>query len=228
MRDRQWHVAYQFVDPAYQDKGLGANLLRTGLAEAQKRGAYITSQCTFTYNHKAIALYTRLGMFPRKNLMLMEGPRCTEIKCPEPPKSVQPYIINSTELLLELNHMDREVRGINRSVDHCYWLADDDYTGYVFRANNNLVGYAYISQQGFIAPVVAVRDIYLVDIIAHCMHLMTKNYDVKPHIWLNGKNFASLSLLLNHGFRIQEIALLMTNRMFCDMRRYVPSSLAVF
>jgi hypothetical protein len=25
-----------------------------------------------------------------------------------------------------------------------------------------------------------------------------------------------------------EIALLMTNRMFCDMRRYIPASLAVF
>jgi GNAT superfamily N-acetyltransferase len=228
MRDRQWHSAYLFVDPDYQNKGLGTQLMRTGLAEAEKREAYITSTCTFTYNPKAIALYTRLGMFPRKNLMLMEGPHCKDMPCPPPPDTVTPKIIASTNLLADLNHMDREIRGINRSVDHCYWLADDSYTGYVFEAGGNLVGYAYISQQGFIAPVLAVRDTYLPDIIAHCMRLLKDSYDVAPKLWLNGKNFTSLQLLLNHNFRIKEIGLLMTNRMFCDMRRYLPSSLAVF
>ncbi|MBI3873355.1 MAG: GNAT family N-acetyltransferase [candidate division Zixibacteria bacterium] len=228
MRDRQWHVAYLFVDPAYQNKGLGTALLRTGLAEAEKREAYITSQCTFTYNPKAIALYTRLGMFPRKNLILMEGPPCKEMKCPPPPEGIVPRMIDSTALLTDLNAMDREIRGINRTVDHCYWLADDSHTGYVFAAGNSLVGYAYISKQGFIAPVLTTRDTYLPDIIAHCLNLLAKECDATPKLWLNGKNFTSLQLLLNHQFRIKEIALLMTNRMFCDMRRYLPSSLAVF
>jgi GNAT superfamily N-acetyltransferase len=228
IRDHQWHVAYQFVETAHQNRGIGGELLRTGLGVARERGAMITSQCTFTYNPKAIALYTRLGLFPRKNLILLEGPRCSEMKCPDPPRSIEPSVIDSTSLLNELNHMDREVRGINRSVDHCYWLADEDYTGYVFRANNSLVGYAYISRKGFIAPALAIRDIYLVEIVNHCLHLLKAQYDVTPRIWLNGKNFASLTMLLNHGFRIKEIALLMTNRMFCDMRRYIPASLAVF
>lgn len=228
MRDRQWHVAYLFVDPAYQNRGLGTALLRTGLAEAEKREAYITSQCTFTYNPKAIALYTRLGMFPRKNLMLLEGPTCKQMKCPEPAQTVQPRLIDSTALLSDLNHMDREIRGINRAVDHCYWLADDNHSGYVFTAGSSLVGYAYISHQGFVAPVLATRDTYLPDIIAHCLHLLSQQCDNTPKLWLNGKNFASLQMLLLHGFQIKEIALLMTNRMFCDMRRYLPSSLAVF
>ncbi len=227
MRDRQWHVSYLFVDPGYQDKGLGTALLRTGLAEAETREAYITSQCTFTYNTKAIALYTRLGMFPRKNLMLMEGPSCRQINCPVP-ENIVPRLIDSTALLADLNHMDREIRGINRAVDHCYWLADDNYKGYIFSAGSAFVGYAYISRQGFIAPVVAVRDSYMQDIIAHCLNLLAKDEDVTPKLWMNGKNFTSLQLLLNHRFRIKEIALLMTNRMFCDMRRYIPSSLAVF
>ncbi|MEW5701049.1 MAG: GNAT family N-acetyltransferase [Candidatus Zixiibacteriota bacterium] len=228
MRDRQWHVAYLFVDPAYQNRGLGTALLRNGLAEAEKREAYITSQCTFTYNPKAIALYSRLGMFPRKNLMLLEGPSCKEMECPEPTETVTPRIIDSTALLADLNHMDREIRGINRSVDHCYWLADDNHTGYVFSVGGTLVGYSYISHQGFVAPVLATRDTYLPDIIAHSLKLLAKECDDRPKLWLNGKNFASLQMLLTHGFQIKEIALLMTNRMFCDMRRYLPSSLAVF
>jgi GNAT superfamily N-acetyltransferase len=228
MRDRQWHGAYMFVDPDHQNRGLGTALLRTELAEAEKREAYITSQCTFTYNPKAIALYTRLGMFPRKNLMLLEGPACKEMKCPDLTETVVPRLIDSTALLADLNHMDREIRGINRSVDHCYWLADENHTGYVFAVGGTLVGYAYISHQGFVAPVLATRDTYLPDIIAHCLHLLAKECDGTPKLWLKGKNFASLHMLLTHGFMIKEIALLMTNRMFCDMRRYLPSSLAVF
>ncbi|GAB4322311.1 MAG: GNAT family N-acetyltransferase [Candidatus Zixiibacteriota bacterium] len=229
MRDRQWHIAYLFVDPDYQNRGLGKQLLRTGIDEATRREAHFMSQCTFIYNTKSIGLYTKMGMFPRKNLMHLEGPPASSYAWPKLSAPITPEMITSTDVLNDLNLMDREVRGINRAVDHCYWLADDDHEGYVFRHNNNLVGYAYISQQGQIGPVLAMRDMYLSEIILHCLHLLAaRGDDVVPKIWLNGKNFTSLQMLLNNQFRIQEIGLLLTNRMFCDVRRYVPSSMAVF
>lgn len=229
MRDRQWHVAYLFVDPAYQNRGLGTTLLRTGLDEAQRREAHFTSQCTYIYNIKAVGLYTKMGMFPRKNLMLTEGPKITEINFPEPTAPIEPHLIDSTALLNDLNHMDREVRGINRAADHCYWLAEDDHDGYVFQQQNTMVGYAYISREGCIGPVLVMRDTYMPDVFLHCMKfLREKSPDAKPRMWLNGKNFATLQLLLGHGFRIREIGLLLTNRMFCDVRRYVGASMAVF
>ena len=229
MRDRQWHVAYLFVDPAYQNRGLGRTLLQTGLDEARRREAHFTSQCTFIYNIKAVGLYTRMGMFPRKNLMLMEGPKVSTVDWPAPTAPIEPRPIDSTALLNDLNHMDREVRGINRAADHCYWLADDDHDGYVFAQQSNLVGYAYVSRQGCIGPVLVMRDTYMPDVILHCIRaLAEKSPDVTPRLWLNGKNFASLQLLLGLGFRIQEIGLLLTNRMFCDVRRYVAASMAVF
>ena len=228
MRDRQWHIAYLFVEPEHQSQGIGKQLLSTGLAEAHKREAHFTSQCTFIYNAKAIGLYTKMGMFPRKNLMHMEGPAANSVEWPKPNSNLVPELISSTAVLNELNFMDREVRGINRAVDHCYWLADDDHDGYVFKNQNNTVGYAYISQHGCIGPVLAMRDMYLPDILLNCLHLLAERGDVVPKIWLNGKNFASLQMLLNNGFRIKEIGLLLTNRMFCDVRRYVASSMAVF
>jgi hypothetical protein len=33
---------------------------------------------------------------------------------------------------------------------------------------------------------------------------------------------------MSQGFTFEEIAILMTNRVFCDMRRYLPHSLVVF
>ncbi len=228
MRDRQWHVAYLFVDSAHQGKGHGTQLLRTGLDEARKREAHFTSQCTFIYNIRAVGLYTRMGMFPRKNLMLMEGPVANTVDWPKPSSPIQGQPINSTALLSDLNHMDREVRGINRSADHCYWLADDDYDGYVFTHGGNKVGYAYVSQMGCIGPVLAMRDTYLPDIVAFCLNKLAERPDVRPRIWLNGKNFATLQMVLSNGFQIKEIGLLLTNRMFCDVRRYVGASMAVF
>lgn len=228
LRDRQWHIAYLFVDPEYQNRGLGTQLLKTGLAEAARREAYFMSQCTFIYNTKAIGLYTKLGMFPRKNMMLMEGPDASSVEWPPITSQIESRLIDSTALLNDLNQMDREVRGINRAVDHCYWLADDDHEGHVFSHEGHLIGYAYITQRGFIGPVLALRDAYLPEIVLHCLRLLAQRSDTRPKLWLNGKNFTTLQLTLNHGFKIKEIALLMTNRMFCDVRRYIPSSLAVF
>lgn len=228
MRDRQWHVAYLFVDPEYQDRGLGTRLLKTGIDEATRREAYFMSQCTFTYNVKAIGLYTKLGMFPRKNVMLMEGPPASEIAWPKLSSPLEGKLIDSTALLNDLNQMDREVRGINRSVDHCYWLADDDHEGHVFYHQGNLIGYAYITQQGCIGPVLTLRDSFLPEIVLYCLRILAQRPGTAPRLWLNGKNFTTLQLLLSNGFKIKEIALLMTNRMFCDVRRYIPASLAVF
>ena len=228
MRDRQWHVAYLFVDPEYQNRGLGTKLLKTGIDEATRREAYFMSQCTFSYNMKAIGLYTKLGMFPRKNLMLMEGPPASDVAWPALTSAIEGRLIGSTALLSDLNQMDREVRGINRAVDHCYWLADDDHEGHVFYHQGNLIGYAYVTKQGFIGPILTVRDSFLPEIVLYCLRLLAQRPSTAPKIWLNGKNFTTLQLIFKHGFKIKEIALLMTNRMFCDVRRYVPASLAVF
>lgn len=228
MRDRQWHVAYLFVDPEYQNRGLGSRLLKTGIQEATRREAYFMSQCAFMYNLKAIGLYTKLGMFPRKNLMLMEGPPACEVTWPELTSSIEGKLIDSTALLNDLNSMDREVRGINRTVDHCYWLADDEHEGYVFYHQGNLVGYAYVSERGFIGPVLTLRDSFLPEVVLFCLRILSQREATIPKVWVNGKNFTTLQLILNNGFRIKEIALLMTNRMFCDVRRYIPASLAVF
>lgn len=228
MRDRQWHVAYLFVDSEYQNRGLGTRLLKTGIDEATRREAYFMSQCTFIYNTKAIGLCTKLGLFPRKNLMLMEGPPASDVVWPALTSPIEGRLIDSTALLSDLNQMDREVRGINRAVDHCYWLADDDHEGHVFYNQGNLIGYAYITHQGFIGPVLTLRDSFLPEIVLYCLRILGQRPRTNPKIWLNGKNFTTLQLILNHGFEIKEIALLMTNRMFCDVRRYVPASLAVF
>jgi len=228
IRDRQWYVGYFFVDPPYRGTGIGRDLLQAGLSKAQELDMYFLSQCTFTYNLKAVGLYSQFGMFPRKNLFLLERPMSGDWSLPARPEALIMTPINSIETLADLNRMDCEVRGVNRAADHCYWLADDDYTGYVFSSGERLVGYAYITDKGGIGPVLASRDMYLTDMLIHCLHELEAKKTNSIQIWVSGKNFGALQLLLSNDFRFEEIAILMTNRVFCDLRRYLPHSLVVF
>ncbi len=229
IRDLQWYIAYFYVDPPYQGRGIGRQLLETGLAEAQGQDMRFLSGCTFSYNHQAIGLFSRCGMYPRKNLLLMK--RAAQCNVPLPPRATAITMepISTSETVADLSRMDCEVRGANRAVDHCYWLADDNYAGYIFRAGRRPAGYAYLNAAGTIGPVLAARDLFLNDILNHCLHeILQKQGGNEISIWVNGKNFGSLRLLLETGFLFSEIAILMTNRVFCDMRRYLPHSTAVF
>jgi len=228
IRDLQWYIAYFFVDPRYQDRGVGRQLLEAGLAEAQRRDMRFLSGCTFSHNTGAIGLLSHCGLYPRKNIMFLQ--RVAGCNLPLPPRTtaIEMEPITTIEMVSELNRLDCEVRGANRGVDHCYWLADSNYSGFIFSAGGRVAGYAYFTHDGHIGPVLAARDMFLTDILNHCLHEMATNYHGDIELWINGKNFGGLRLLLETGFKYREVAVLMTNRVFCDMRRYLPHSMAVF
>lgn len=228
IRDLQWYIAYIFVDPLYHDQGIGRQLVEAGIEEARRRDMRFLSGCTFSYNTRAIGLLSHCGLYPRKNIMRLQRPARCKLALPPRTTTVEIEAISNVETVAELNRLDCEVRGANRSVDHCYWLADNNYKGYIFTAGGRTAGYAYITLDGHIGPVLAARDTFLTDILNHCLHELVQFHDGEIDVWINGKNFGGLRLLLETGFRYGEIAVLMTNRIFCDLRRYLPHSMAVF
>lgn len=228
IRDLQWYIAYIFVDPQYHERGIGRQLLEAGMEEARRRDMRFLSGCTFSYNTNAIGLLSHCGLYPRKNIMHLLRPAHCELALPPRTTTVEMEAITTIETVTELNRLDCEVRGANRGVDHCYWLANNDYKGFIFTAGGRTAGYAYITLDGHIGPVLAARDMFLTDILNHCLHELVQIRNGEIDVWINGKNFGGLRLLLETGFKYREIAVLMTNRVFCDMRRYLPHSMAVF
>ena len=228
VRDRQWHVAYLFVDPEYQGLGIGRDLLSQGFGDPRVQEMHFFSQCAPTHDLRAIGLASHFGMFPRKTLLLMRGTDLRNRALRPRSETVVMQPIASVETVSELNRMDCEVRGVNRAADHCFWLSQDDYAGFVFAVNERTVGYAYISRKGAIGPVLAARDLFMTDLLVHCLHEVREQKCEDVHLWVCGKNFIAIQLLLESGLRFEEIAVLMTNRVFCDLRRYLPHSLVLF
>ncbi|MCD6162807.1 MAG: GNAT family N-acetyltransferase [candidate division Zixibacteria bacterium] len=70
VRGRQWHLAWLFVHPKYQDKGIGRKLLD----KVWRDGRNMThSLCTFAFNTQAIGLYSKFGMAPLSSLPWMKA-----------------------------------------------------------------------------------------------------------------------------------------------------------
>ena len=63
LRGKQWYLAYLFVDPKYQSKGLGRAILERCL-EYGRGKADSFALATFPYNETALALYSSFGMMP--------------------------------------------------------------------------------------------------------------------------------------------------------------------
>ncbi len=228
IRDQQCHFPYFCVDPAHWQNGLGGLLLSSAVEDIAKRNLHFISGSLPGTILGAVGLYARNNLYPRKNIFLMRHDDPGAMTLPPLSDSLEPKQITTIDVLTEMNRLDCEVRGANRSVDHCYWLADDHYRGYVYYANERNMGYAYIHDSGMIGPVLVSRDQFLTDVVVHCLHELTALKPPTVSIWVSGKNFATIDLLLNTGFLFVENSMLMANRMFCDTRRYLPQSMVIF
>ncbi|MCP4634563.1 MAG: GNAT family N-acetyltransferase, partial [candidate division Zixibacteria bacterium] len=68
MRGKQWYLAWLFIHPRYQDKGVGGKLLE----KVWREGKGIThALSTFAYNTQAVGLYSKFGMAPLCTVPLM-------------------------------------------------------------------------------------------------------------------------------------------------------------
>ncbi len=228
IRDQHCHFPYFCVDPAYWQNGIGGQLLSVAVQEATKRNLHFISGSLPGGTIGAMGLYARNNLYPRKNIFLMRHEKPQTITLPRRGNSLNPEPITTIDILSDMNRLDREIRGANRSLDHCYWLADDHLSGYVYYANERHIGYAYIHDRGAVGPVLVSRDQFLTEVIVHCLRELATMKPPQFSVWVSGKNFATIDLLLSLGFEFAENNMLMANRMFCDTRRYLPQSMVIF
>lgn len=232
IRDGHWYLSHLFTDQKMQARGLGAKLLKKVMKIPEGEEVHTYSLCTFGFNHYAVQLYTRFGMYaqtllPFYTLKLDEKKKFRRIKN-QYNFRVEP--ITDYSQIEVLNKLDKKNRGIYRPEDHKFWIDFELVKGFMFYVNRKFVGYSMITRNTIIAPVSVTEPKYLLPCLIEMINLCATS-DTKPaelSLWAQGDNGALQDFLLRHGFKITENELLMSDRMFGRPECYIPAMLSLY
>lgn len=151
------HIAFFFVHPDAQDKGVGRRLLERLREVIAESGATVTTLAS-SRDPKAWQRYMRFGLYPGPPVLHFRAvaPTFPAAAPDHRDLAARPIASGDIETLAGL---DRHVRGAERQDRIAQWL-DDGNTGLIIaeRATGTLVGYVMVSthdDHGQIGPVVS-------------------------------------------------------------------------
>lgn len=234
-RDRLWYLSMLFVLPEAQARGLGRRLLEAVWHQPGDADGDGPFRATATDSIQPIsnALYASLGIVPRVPLFRFVGRAERPAAFPSLPPGVDIAAfeeiradgdgIGSSALAGELNALDREVLGFERTIDHEF-LAREGRRGFLYSDRTGAaVGYGYTSEAGRVGPIVVGDRDLLGPVVGH---LVTA---IEPRgafgIWVPGAADGAVVPLLQAGFRIDGFpTILCWERPFADWSRAIPIS----
>jgi GNAT superfamily N-acetyltransferase len=226
-RGRHWYLAWLFVDPRYQDRGIGRRLLERIWPEG-RGGTHSVS--TFGYNMQPVGLYSRFGMLPTMTLTMMYA------KPDRLRLSPATGLRADSELTRDdwrwIDRLEERIRGFPHPTEWRYWRSRPENRIFLFRDGGRRVGYAMLYRQMELSPVGAVSPRQLRRVTAEAIRLAAQLPEAERapelRILCPESNRAIYPLLLKSGFRCAEMLLFMTDRLRPDFDRYLPAMLAIF
>lgn len=222
VRGKQWYLAWLFVHPGLQDKGVGKTLLRKVWRE--KKGM-THSLCTFSYNTQAIGIYSKFGMAPLCDLPWMKA-------YPADLKKLEPTGLKIIDTLTGddvkwLHGLEEKIRGYSHPQHWSVWLKHEPFKIYLFKKRGRRVGYCMVVNNVLIAPVGVISEQYMIDAVTEAIRLARPADDVKISLWCPTLNLKLYQYLIKIGFRVDEMEIFMSDEPYPDWSRYVPATLAV-
>jgi ribosomal protein S18 acetylase RimI-like enzyme len=230
IREDEWYLAFLFVDPTLQSKGIGQKLLDKAMRYGKKNNCKRWALCTFAFNPQAIAVYTKMGMPPQRPLLTMERKRKDDeaFKKLRAPIKLTVTKITEEKYINRLTALDRRARQLARPEEHFFWLADENYNTLIFHDGKKLVGYAVVNSRGMVAPVVASDPKYLVSLMAYAVEWGAAQGHKFQILFVQGEQLEVLRMLMKAGFHIDETTLVMASEQVSDPKLYIPATLAHF
>lgn len=207
-------LAFLFVLPDTQARGVGAKLMELAMAGADHRAVCINS-----IQPISTALYARDGMVPRVPIYIFLG--APQRSLPALPDEVAMRRMATHEVV----PLDREVCGFERAADHEWW----QHAGrrlYGLYEGGTAVGYGYVQESGRLGPVVVRRPELLTPFVGELMS------QVEPvEAWMinvPGPAAALFEELLRAGMRLEgPPAIYCATEPRIDHARYLPASFAL-
>jgi GNAT superfamily N-acetyltransferase len=217
-----WFLAELFVTPGHQGRGIGNELLKRTLDHAQKTGATNRVLITFAFNTVSQGLYLRHGMFPRLPIynfnvareLLMDRVKGTELHYAP--------LEDKASHLHSIAHIDEQALGLSREKHHRHLINDSGIRGVIFCAEDDCVGYAYISPSGHVGPLGVAEPKMLGAAFKTALHLAAKTDCSHVPAFLPGTSNVALSTAVEHGVRITFPMVLVSTHDFGNWAQYLP------
>ena len=137
LRDNVRQLTELFLIPSAQSGGIGRELLARALPKDDSRNRIIIA----APDPRAVPLYLKSGVYPR--FSLYEFSRQPELVSYDTDLQMRP-LVDSPAHLAHLSRIDQTIIGYERSIDHQFFIHDDDCHGYLFMRGDEVVGYGYV------------------------------------------------------------------------------------
>ena len=220
--DEFWYLAQLFLEPEFQVRGIGTELLKRTLAHAEASGARNRALITFAYNLSATGLYLQHGLVPRIPLLRLSGRSGdavarlgdTDCTCVEFGGGEAP--------VAALTAIDEAVLGFRRAAHHRFSIDAGDRSCLLIRRGDETAGYAYLAPDGSIGPF-ALRDPRDgSDAITAVLKRAAALSAERLSMIVPGPAEDILAVASRAGMRVVNSLVLHSSRPFGDWRAYLP------
>jgi hypothetical protein len=226
VRGDWWFLSNLFVLPEAQGLGVGAmlfDLAGTGAPSPAVRATVTDSLQPLSNN-----LYGHRGLLPRDLLIGFEGPllgsaASIALGTLEP----EPLTPASVPALVEI---DAAASGVDRSVDHRFYLTQGGRYGFLFRRRGRPAGYVMVRQDGWIGPAAAVREQDMETVTAAGIaDLSRRGVAEKLRAGVPARSEGAQRAFWGAGLRFSGTpGLLLASRPWGRLDRYIPASYGFF
>jgi GNAT superfamily N-acetyltransferase len=228
-RGDHWYLAFLFVLPSEQSRGLGRTLLEACLGETRATDAARRSVVIEAIQPVSTALYAQFGMVPRVPLYVFAG----DVRpgaLPDAATALRDAGLTAAEFSGsrvkaqgDLDALDRRVVGWVRHQEHEY-LDTRDRRAFLYQRGRDVVGYGYVQRSGRVGPICALEAKDLLPVTAHL--LGSTNPPGAWQVIVPGPAEELFPALLRAGLRIDPPAIFCSSWDGPAFDRYVPMNFA--
>ena len=221
-REHVWYLAALHVLPAYQSRGLGAELIRRALAAARP-GSLLTVG-TDARNPVSNALYGRFGMFPQEPLLEVAGPTAAATDATIGRADLASQLVPGLPSADILATIDRGALEVARPEDHEFWASVPGLHGYTLAHDGRPLGYAYVQADGVIGPIAVLDPMDLADAVEGSIRCAAELGATTARMRIPGVARAAVAGLLARGWRYGDgVTLALSSAPWGHWDRYVSS-----
>ena len=225
LRGDWWFLSGLFVLPEAQGRGVGARLFE--LAGTGAPAGAVRATMTDSIQPVSNTLYARRGLLPREVLVEIGGrPRAGLARPRLGSLEPEPLTIGS---IPELREIDAAASGVDRSVDHEYYLSASGRRGWLFRRAGRPVAYVMVRPDGWVGPAASVRAADIRAATSFAIAALAAEGAEKVQAGVPARCEGAQRALWEAGLVYESTpGLLLASRPFGRLDRYVPASYGLF